>query len=380
MKIPPEHSPYSSEDVTFMRTALELASKGGGYVSPNPMVGCVIVNSNGKVIGSGWHEKYGGPHAEINALNAVKNREELVDSTVYVTLEPCSHHGKTPPCAETFSSLPIKRVVVAMTDPNPRVDGKGIERLVLAGKKVEVGLLEDEAKQLNEVFIYNMRLGKPWIFLKIAQTLDGYITAPDGMPGLFTDRESLKMVHAWRSVYDAVMVGSSTALHDNPRLTVRLVDGRQPKRIVIDGPGALPDELHLFSDQYEDRTLRVTYRKPTSGKELDPILQLLSGGSYRGQTMYVNKKDNHCDLKEVVRRLPEFGIHSVLVEGGQSLSSALIREGLVDKIAMFIAPVLMGGGTRSVIGLGVDRLEERLSLNRVEWQQVGKDMLMTGYF
>ncbi len=375
-----EHTPYTPEDVRFMRMALELASKGCGYVSPNPMVGCIVVNSSGKVIGSGWHESYGGPHAEVNAVNSIKNREELVDATVYVTLEPCSHHGKTPPCADMLASLPIKRVVVAMTDPNPQVDGKGIERLDLAGKKVDVGLLEDEAKKLNEVFIHNMRFGKPWVLLKIAQTLDGYITAPDGVPGLFTDQESLKMVHLWRSQYDGVMVGSSTALHDNPRLTVRLVEGRQPKRIVIDGPSALPDELFLFSDQYEGKTLRVTYTKPATGSELDPLLQLLAGGSYRGQTMYVKKKGNHCDLKEVICRLPEFGIHSVLVEGGQSLSSALIREGLVDKIAMFIAPVLMGGGTRSIIGLGIDRLDERLSLNRVEWQQVGKDMLMTGYF
>lgn len=362
-----------------MRTALNLATKGKGYVSPNPLVGCIIVNELGVVIGSGLHERYGGAHAEINALESVRNREELVNATVYVTLEPCSHFGKTPPCASALAALPIKRVVVAITDPNPKVNGKGIEQLTEAGKLVEVGLLEDEAKQLNEAFIYNKRFGKPWVFLKIAQSIDGYITAPDGESGIFSDKESQTLVHAWRSEFDGVMVGSSTALHDNPRLTVRLVEGRQPKRIVIDGPGELPEVLHLFSDQYENKTIRVTHQKPKRGQELDSMLQLLSTGSYRGETMHVKQKGNHCDLKEVIKRLPEFGVHSVLVEGGQSLSSALLREGLVDKMAIFITPFLLGGGRRSVIGLGVERLKERLSLRHVEWQNVGKDMLMTGY-
>jgi diaminohydroxyphosphoribosylaminopyrimidine deaminase/5-amino-6-(5-phosphoribosylamino)uracil reductase len=371
---------FSSEDADFMRIALVLAEKGKGYVSPNPLVGCVIVNNRGKIIGSGWHERFGGPHAEINALKAIENREELIDATVYVTLEPCSHHGKTPPCADALAELPIKRVVVGMKDPNPNVNGMGIERLTLAGKQVDVGLLETEARRLNEAFVYNIRFGKPWVFLKIAQSIDGYITAPDGEPGMFTDKASQKQVHLWRSEFDGVMVGGSTALHDNPRLTVRHVEGRQPKRIVIDGPGELPEVLHLFSDQYEDKTIRVTYQKPKPGQELDPMLQLLSTGSYRGQTMHVKQKNNHCDLKEVIRRLPEFGVHSVLVEGGQALSSALLREGLVDKIAIFVAPFLLGGGTRSVIGLGIEKLDERLSLRDVEWQQIGKDMLMTGYF
>lgn len=363
-----------------MRLALELAAKGRGYVSPNPLVGCVIVNAHGKVVGKGWHEHFGGPHAEINALGSVKNREDLVGATVYVTLEPCSHHGKTPPCANALAALPIKRVVVAMSDPNPKVDGRGIELLRQSEKQVDSGLLEAEAQKLNEAFIYNMKFSKPWVFLKIAQSLDGYITAPDGEPGIFTDRASQECVHAWRAEFDAVMVGSSTALHDNPRLTVRLIDGRQPKRIVLDGPNQLPDELHLFSDQYQDQTIRVTYTKPPANRDIDPLLQLLAGGNRRGQTLYVGRKDNHCDLRETIAQLPQFGVHSILVEGGQSLSSALIRQGLVDKIAVFIAPFLLGGGTRSVMGLGIDRLDERLSLSEVEWQQYGKDILMTGYF
>lgn len=371
---------FSDDDIKHMQLALELAARGRGYVSPNPLVGCVIVNAHGKVVGKGWHEHYGGPHAEINALGSIKNRDDLIDATVYVTLEPCSHHGKTPPCANALAALPIKRVVVAMTDPNPMVDGRGIELLRQSDKQVDTGLLEAEAAKLNEIFAYNIRSGKPWVFLKIAQSLDGYITAPDGEPGLFTDKPSQEQVHAWRASHDAVMVGSSTALHDNPRLTVRLVEGRQPKRVVIDGPNQLPEELHLFSDQYQDQTIKVTYTKPSTDRDIDPLLQLLSGGSRRGQMLHVSKKDNHCDLAETIRRLPEFGIHSVLVEGGQSLSSALIRQGLVDKIAVFIAPFLLGGGTRSVVGLGIDRLEERLALHKAEWVQSGKDILLTGYF
>ena len=371
---------FSPLDIQFMQQALDLAKNGLGYVSPNPAVGCVIVHKNGQVIGTGWHERYGQAHAEINALRSVKHPHDLEGATLYVTLEPCSHHGKTPPCSEALASLPISRVVVAMLDPNPLVNGRGVERLRQAGIPVDVGILEREARQLNEAFIYTMRFGKPWVFLKIAQSLDGYITAPDGIPGMFTDKESQTQVHLWRSQYDAVMVGGSTALHDNPKLTVRLVQGRQPKRVVIDGPGELPEVLHLFSDQHEDKTIRVTYQKPKKGHETDPILQLLSTGSYRGQTMYVGKKGNHSDLAEVIRRLPEFGIYSVLVEGGQALSSALLREGLVDKIAVFISPFLLGGGTRSVVNLGIESLDHKRSLRDVAWTSSGKDMLLTGYF
>lgn len=375
-----KHNVATADDRKWMRKALELAEKGSGYVSPNPMVGCVIVSADGRLIGKGWHEKYGQAHAEINALESVKDPSDLLDATVYVNLEPCSHQGKTPPCAQALANLPISRVVVAMTDPNPKVDGRGIEFLRQAGKKVDVGVLEDEARQLNEAFIYSIRFGKAWVFLKIAQSLDGYITAPDGEPGIFTDIESQKQVHRWRATYDGVMVGSSTAMHDNPRLTVRLVDGRQPMRIVIDGPSALPEALHLFSDQYEPKTIKVTYTSSEKGDVLDPILELLRPGGFRGRTLVVAKKNHHCDLAEAIRRLPEFGVHSVMVEGGQALSSALIREGLVDKIGVFVSPFLLGGGTRSILGLGIDRLSERLDIRRQEWTTYGKDVLLTGYF
>ena len=373
-------SGFTANDHKWMRKALNLAAKGAGHVTPNPLVGCVIVSSDGRLIGKGWHEKYGQAHAEVNAVSTIKDRTDLIDATVYVTLEPCAHHGKTSPCADMLASLPIKRVVIAMTDPNPQVDGKGIKLLRNAGKTVDVGLMEDEATLLNEVFIYAMKYGKAFVFLKIAQSLDGYIAAPDGDPEIFTDKESQIQVHRWRSTYDGVMVGSSTAIQDNPRLTVRHVEGRQPVRIVIDGPNSLPEELHLFSDQYESKTIKVTYADTGKGVESDPILKLLMPQTFHGRTMKVNRKDGHCDLSEIVRRLPEFGVHSVIVEGGQQLSSALIRENLVDKVAIFVSPFLLGGGVRSVLGLGIDRISERLDLNRVQWQASGRDMLLTGYF
>jgi len=373
-------SNFTADDHKWMKKALNLAAKGAGYVSPNPLVGCVIVSSDGRMIGKGWHEKYGQAHAEVNAVSNVKDRTDLVDATVYVTLEPCSHHGKTPPCADLLASLPIKRIVVAMRDPNPQVDGKGIALLREAGKTIHVGLMEDEAMNMNEAFIYTMKYGKAFVFLKIAQSIDGYIAAPDGIPEIFTDRESQIQVHRWRSTYDGVMVGAATAIHDNPRLTVRHVEGRQPARIVIDGPNALPDELHLFSDQYESKTIKVTYSDSGKGLETDPILKLLMPQTFHGRTMVVNRKNGHCDLAEVIRRLPEYGVHSVMVEGGQQLSSALIRDNLVDKISIFVSPFILGGGVRSVLGLGIDRITERLDLNRVHWQSFGRDMMLTGYF
>jgi diaminohydroxyphosphoribosylaminopyrimidine deaminase / 5-amino-6-(5-phosphoribosylamino)uracil reductase len=209
-----------------MRKALRLARKGAGYVSPNPLVGCVIVSEDGRLIGKGYHERFGKAHAEINALDSVKDKNALNGATVYVTLEPCEHHGKTPPCAVTLSKLPLKRVIAGMIDPNPVVSGKGMKILEQAGITTAAGLLEDEAAHMNEAFIHYIRYQKPFVTLKIAQTLDGYIAAPDGNPKWISSEASRTRVHEWRSRYDAVLVGRNTALLDNPRLTVRLAKGR----------------------------------------------------------------------------------------------------------------------------------------------------------
>lgn len=229
-----------------MFEALELARSGMGFVSPNPMVGCVIVDKNGEKIGEGYHQKFGEAHAEVNAVESITDKSQLKDATVFVTLEPCSHHGKTPPCASMLAGLPIKKVVVGHQDPNMKVNGKGISLLREKGIEVEVGVLKKECEQLNEAFIHHQLFGRPLVILKIAQTLDGYLAAPDGDSQWISGKKSREMVHRWRSQLDAVMVGRTTAFTDNPSLTVRHVKGRQPKRIVIDGPYELPRDLKLF--------------------------------------------------------------------------------------------------------------------------------------
>jgi len=364
----------------WMQQALKLAVKGKGYVAPNPMVGCVIVSEEGKLLGEGYHKKFGEAHAEVNAVQSVKNKADLENATVYVTLEPCSHQGKTPPCAPMLAKLPIKKVVIAMKDPNPSVDGKGILHLRNNEIEVETGLLKEEAEKLNEFFIHHQTFGRPFITLKVAQTADGYLAAADGESQWITGKQSRKLVHKWRSEYDAVLVGRTTAMVDNPSLTVRHVSGRQPRRIVIDGPYELPKELNLFSDKFEEKTSIITWNKEASATDADPMLKMMQQNYFRGEILQVSKVDGHADLRQAFKLLGEKGVASVLVEGGQQLSSALIRQGLVDKLELFIAPKLLGAGTRSLINIGINKMKEIAYLKDISWTPIGDDILLTGYF
>lgn len=364
----------------WMQQALSIAEKGKGYVSPNPLVGCVIVSRNGVKIGEGYHKKFGEAHAEVNAVESVQDEETLKNATVYVTLEPCSHHGKTPPCAQLLAKLPISTVVVAMQDPNPSVNGKGILHLRNKGIEVEVGVLKKEAEQLNEFFIHHQTFGRPFITLKIAQTADGYLAAADGESQWITGKKSRKLVHTWRAEYDAVLVGRTTVMVDNPSLTVRHVSGRQPKRIVIDGPYELPKDLNIFSDKFEEKTIILTWNKEASATDADPMLKVMQQNYFRGEIIQLSKVDGHVDLRQAFKALGEQGITSVLVEGGQQLSSALIRQGLVDKLELFIAPKLLGAGTRSLINIGINKMKEIAELKDSTWTKVGDDILLTGYF
>lgn len=367
----------NSDDKIWMQRALSLARQGLGYVSPNPMVGCVIVSAEGKVIGEGYHERYGQPHAEVNAVNAVKNQSKLDKATIYVTLEPCSHFGKTPPCADLISGLPVDRVVVAMKDPNPEVNGKGIEKIKKKGIRVDVGVLKKEAEKLNEKWLHYLEFSRPFVTLKIAQTADGYIAAPNGDSKWISCNESRKMVHQWRSQYDAVMVGRQTALQDNPSLTVRLAEGRQPQRVVIDGPFELPRHLNLFSDQFEEKTIIITHNKEKSDSEADPMLKMLQTNYFRGKIIQVDQVNGHSRLKQGLSKLADEGVTSLLVEGGQQLSTALLKLGLVDRLKLFISPKILGGGTKSVLNLGVNRMEDVVPFRDFTWEQVGTDMLLT---
>lgn len=365
---------------SWMKEALELASEGKGSVSPNPMVGCIIIDGEGNKIGQGYHKKFGEAHAEVNAIASVKDKRKLNGATVYVTLEPCSHTGKTPPCADMLTEYPLKKVVVAMKDPNPKVNGSGIRILKNAGIEVEVGVLEKEAEKLNEFFIHHQNFGRPFITLKVAQTVDGFLAAADGDSQWISGKQSRKKVHEWRAEYDAVMVGRTTAMADNPGLTVRHVKGRQPKRIVIDGPFELPRSLNLFSDKHEKKTIILTWNKEASQDEADPMLKVLAQNYFRGEIIQTPKLEGHVDLREAFKTLGQKGISSILVEGGQQLSSALIKQGLVDKLCVFIAPKLLGAGTRSVLNIGINKMNEIAELKEVDWEKVGDDMLLTGYF
>lgn len=367
------------QDELWMKEALQLASKGKGYVSPNPLVGCVIVDRSGAKIGEGYHKEFGKAHAEVNAVKSVNDKAKLEGATVYVTLEPCSHIGKTPACTEMLTQLPIDKVVVAMKDPNPKVNGEGIRILRNAGFEVQIGILEKEAEALNEFFIHHQNFGRPLITLKIAQTLDGFLAAADGDSKWISGKQSRVRVHKWRAEYDAVMVGRTTAISDDPQLTVRHVKGRQPKRIVIDGPFELPRNLNLFSDKYEEKTIILTWDKEASKEAADPMLKMLSQNYFRGEIIQTAKKDGHVDLREAFKELGKKGITSVLVEGGQNLSSSLLKAGLVDKLCVFISPKILGSGTRSVLDVGISRMSEIRNLKEVEWEKVGDDMLLTGY-
>lgn len=372
-------SVFTKEDEKWMKQALRQAQKGVGYVSPNPMVGCVIVSEDGRKLAVGYHERYGKAHAEINALNKVRNENDLIGATIYVTLEPCSHHGKTPPCAQALAELPIKRVVVACIDPNPKVSGRGINILKNNHIQVDVGLMEEEAKQLNEFFFHYIETRRPFVTLKIAQTLDGYTAAQNGESQWISGAESQKRVHELRSIYDAVLIGRNTALFDNPRLTVRHVEGRQPVRIVVDGPGSLPENLNLFNDQYVDKTIRITHNREIETSD-DDILNLLKPASRPGKTIHVSQFEGHSDLNLALAKLGDMGIASILVESGGSLATAMLREKLVNKIQLFIAPKLLGGGKRSILGLGIERMSEIMEFESTSWEQVGDDLLFTGYF
>ncbi len=308
-----------------MRRALELAARAQGHVSPNPMVGCVIVHQ-GEVIGEGWHAHYGGPHAEVNALRAVADPDRLPQATLYVTLEPCSHFGKTPPCADLLIEKRVGRVVIACTDPNPLVSGRGIAKLRAAGIPTEVGLLEAEARWLNRRFFTALRHQRPYLILKWAQTADGFLARPDYNARWISGTLARQLVHRWRTEEDAILVGRETALRDNPRLTARDWEGRSPVRVVLDRRATLPADLHLFDGP--PPTLRYCVGAPEQFKDafsvpIAPDTDFLTG---------------------VWADLYQRGLHAVLIEGGSAVLHSLLAAGHYDEIRRFVSPQRFGAG------------------------------------
>ena len=363
-----------------MARALALAERGAGAVSPNPLVGCVIVGPDGATAGEGWHGAYGGPHAEVWAVLDAEQRNDpaiLRESTLYVNLEPCSHWGKTPPCADLILDKGIPRVVVGMEDPNPKVAGQGIERLREHGVDVTVGVLEHQSRRLNEAFVHHFATGRPLVTLKIAQSLDGRVATASGDSQWVTGDAARTLVHRMRATLDGVLVGSGTASTDDPALTVRHVEGRQPVRVVLDRKGALPDSLRLFTDEHAARTVAVVGAERTPG-----YAETLAERG--GSVLSIPETDGHLDLSALLDALGAgVGDHrpmqSLLVEAGPGLATALMRADLVDRLAFFIAPKLVGDGLPTFGALGVERMSEALTFAETRWERVGDDILLWGY-
>lgn len=360
-------------DELMMRSALKLAERGIGWVSPSPMVGAVIVGPDRQVIAEGWHERYGEAHAEVNALAHVAGAD-LSRATMYVTLEPCSHFGKTPPCAEALVLSGLRRVVVAMRDPNPIVSGRGNRLLREAGLEVIVGVCEAEARRQNEAYIHRMSTGLPFITIKMAQSLDGFTALPGGESRWITGETSRRRVHVMRAHNDAVMVGTRTASLDNPRLDLRYgVDGRQPLRVTIDRELTLPDTHNLLSDDLRGRTIIFTSALHAGSERA----RRLKGRGIRVEGLQATAEGVH--LEELFRFLAEDGANSVLVEGGSGLAAALVREDLASKVVLFVAPKLLGAGFSSFPDLGVAHLADALMFTFVNVEPLGEDLMIEAY-
>ncbi len=349
-------------DSTWMAQALHLAERGLLTTTPNPRVGCVLVR-DGKLVGAGWHERAGEPHAEVHALRAAG--EAARGATAYVTLEPCSHHGRTPPCADALVAAGVARVVVAMLDPNPLVAGRGIEKLRAAGIAVECGLMEAEARALNVGFVQRMTCGMPWVRSKIAMSLDGRTALANGVSQWITGAAARRDGHYWRARSCAVLTGIETVLHDDAQLSVRDVEtSRQPLRMVLDSHLRLPLTARIL----QGGPVLVITASTAAGK----IAELERAGA---QVAVLPDECGHVDVAAALRHLAGIGCNEVLVEAGRTLNGALLKAGLVDELIMYLAPQLLGDMARGMAALGeLCELEQRIDLEWRDVRRVGADL------
>lgn len=365
---------FSKEDIKYMKRALKLAEKGEARVSPNPMVGAVVVK-NGRIVGEGYHKFYGGPHAEVYALEAAG--EEALGADIYVTLEPCSHYGKTPPCANKLVSSGIKRAVVAMVDPNPEVAGRGLDILREAGIEVDLGLMSDKAKEINEVFIKFITDEYPYIYLKKAQTLDGYIASNTGDSKWITNKEARLEGHKLRHKVDAVMVGIGTVLADDPSLTTRLEDrdGIDSLRIILDPELEVPLSAKIINQKSEANTLIIAGKEAVD-KKVSKFNKLNSKKQVEIITFTLNK-NKFLPIKKILKLLHQKKISSILVEGGAKLSHSFLHEELIDKLYYFIAPKIYGGsdGIASFCGKGPEFMSDAKNIEIIENKKLGDNYL-----
>ena len=354
----------AATDARWMARALRLAERGGVQTSPNPRVGCVLVR-DGKIVGEGWHRRAGGPHAEVEALRQAG--DAAAGATAYVTLEPCSHHGRTPPCAEALCGAGVARVVAAMQDPNPLVAGRGLSHLRAAGVRVEDGLMAGSAVRLNPGFIKRMRTGMPWVRLKLAASLDGRTAMASGESQWITGEASRRDVHRWRGACDVVLTGVDTVLADDPALNVRLPgEWRQPLRVVLDSRLRTPPQARLLS--LPGNTVIVTGLTEAGERTASLVAQ-------GAEVVTVPMSGAHLDLTAVFDLLGQRGINTVWVECGARLSGALLQARMVDEMVVYSAPRLMGTSARGLAEFaGLDRLDQTPRLALCEVRRIGEDL------
>ena len=352
-----------------MRRAIDLAKKGCGYTNPNPLVGAVIVK-NGNIIGEGYHEKIGGLHAERNALKNCK--EDPEGAEIYVTLEPCCHYGKTPPCTEALIEAGIKKVYVGNTDPNPKVAGGGIKILREHGIEVETGILEEECSQLNDIFFHYIQSDVPYTALKYAMTLDGKIATVTGESKWITGEMARKHVHKLRHHYAAIMAGIGTVLADDPMLNARIENGNDPIRVICDSNLRIPEGSKIVQTASEIRTIIATI----SDNE-EKINKLKQKGC---EIIKITPQDGKVNLKELLKQLRKMEIDSVLTEGGGILNESLIQSGCVHKVYAYIAPKIIGGekAKTPVEGNGISQLKDALFFDELKATPLGNDILLEG--
>lgn len=361
---------FSESDHLYMQRALCLAKLAEGRTSPNPMVGCVIVHDN-KIVGEGFHQKVGTPHAEVHALEAAGGLTQ--GATAYITLEPCSHYGRTPPCADALIRAGIHRAVVAMVDPNPLVAGRGIKRLREAGLEVQVGLKAGEASRLNEVFSKSIASGLPFITYKSALSLDGKISTGGGDSRWVSTSQSREFAHRLRNLVDVIMVGSQTVAKDNPRLTCRLPKGKDPVRLLIDGTLGLAEDAQILSSSSSAPCIIAT----SLAAPPDKLTRLRRCS---GVEVWQYETARHVPLELLLRDLVRRGWTSVLLEGGGGLAGRMLAAGLLDKVEFFLALKFIGGnGPSPFSGFSIAQMSEAISLTQAEVSTETGDIHITGY-
>lgn len=360
-------------DDVYMRRALELAERGRGLVSPNPLVGAVVVR-DGEIVGEGWHEGPGRPHAEIVALDVAGDSARGAD--LYVSLEPCSHFGRTPPCAPRVIASGVARVVAALEDPNPLVNGEGFAHLRQAGVDIQLGALADVARQQNEAFLKHVRTRLPFVTLKMAASLDGKAAARDGSSRWITGQEARAEVHRMRSAADAILVGAGTALRDDPSLTVRDPDyrGRPKLRVIVDGRGIVPETHRIFSDGLAPSLVATSEGAPRERRDAwrragAEVLVLDDAGSAL------------IPLEDLLAELGKRDVQHVLIEGGPTIAWEAVQRNLVDKVVLFFAPVLVGGETAPsvLMGGGTPTIGDAVPLELFVVTRVGRDFKVVAY-